>query len=307
MTVLTVTLNAALDVTYEVDGVDWDGVNRVRAVHRRAGGKGVNVARVLAALGHPVLALGLTGGTPGAAIRADLDAAGVPHAFTPVSGHSRTTLAVCSDTGTTAMFNEPGPAVSTAEIGTFLGDFDRLLAEASAVVISGSLPPGVPAAFYSTLAWRAGEYGVPAIVDADGDPLRHAPSGRPAILKPNAAELAHALLGAHTDAVAGARALRAAGARAVVVSLGADGLVAVTADGTWRVLMPYPVAGNPTGAGDAVVAGLAQGLVTGTPWPDRLRTAAALGAAAVAAPVAGDFDATLFHGIRSEIRVNEEE
>ncbi|PZG35311.1 1-phosphofructokinase, partial [Spongiactinospora gelatinilytica] len=170
MTVLTVTLNAALDVTYEVDGVDWDGVNRVRAVHRRAGGKGVNVARVLAALGHPVLATGLAGGTTGAAIRTDLDAAGVAHSFAPVSGHSRTTLAVCSDTGTTAMFNEPGPVVSTAEIGAFLRDFDRLLAGASAVVISGSLPPGVPAAFYATLAWRAGKHGVPAVIDADGHP-----------------------------------------------------------------------------------------------------------------------------------------
>ncbi|GAA3444083.1 1-phosphofructokinase family hexose kinase [Planomonospora venezuelensis] len=329
-TVLTVTLNLALDVTYVTGEVDWDGVNRVRSVHRRAGGKGVNVARVLAALGHDVLVAGLAGGPTGHAVRADLAAAGLPAALTPVDGESRTTLAV-SDLGSglgsgpggaarrpqrTALFNEPGPVVSAEELGGFLDGFEARLRAGgiAAVVLSGSMPRGVPADFYAALARRAREHGVPAIVDADGEALRHAPAGRPAIVKPNAEELARALAPAEAphragpltprEVLHGAEALREAGAGAVVVSLGADGLLAVTPGGTWRAALPYRVEGNPTGAGDALVAGLALGLVEGAPWPDRLRRAAALGAAAVAAPVAGEIDREVFRAVLPETRVD---
>lgn len=321
--ILTVTLNAALDVTYAVDGVNWDGVNRVRGVHRRAGGKGVNVARVLAALGEEIMVAGFSGGTAGTAIEADLAEAGLPTAFTPITAESRATLAV-SDRAPgqasgpplvppqgvraprTALFNEPGPEVTTAELERFVSAFGPLLARADAVVLSGSLPKGVPAGFYATLARLARDHGVPAIVDSDGEPLRLAPAGRPSILKPNAEELARALATHPASGefpLAGAQALRRAGAESVVVSMGSDGLVAVTPDGSWRARMPYPVHGNPTGAGDALVAGLALGLARGTPWPDRLRTAAALGAAAVATPVAGEIDFEVYQAVRNAIGV----
>ncbi|MEU8107583.1 1-phosphofructokinase family hexose kinase [Nonomuraea muscovyensis] len=291
--ILTVTLNAALDVTYEVPGVDWDGVNRVRSVHRRAGGKGVNVARVLRGLGQEVLVTGLAGGATGRAVEADLEAAGLPGALVRVAGESRTTLVVSGGAeGGTALFNEPGPEVTAAELREFVRVYEGLLARADAVVVSGSLPRGVPADTYAHLAALAAERRVPAIVDADGEPLLHAPAGRPAILKPNADELTRAV--PHAGPVEGAEHLRSRGAESVVVSLGADGLLAVTPDGTFRARMPYKVEGNPTGAGDSLVAGLALGLVEGTAWPDRLRRAAALGAAAVAAPVAGDFDADVY-------------
>jgi tagatose 6-phosphate kinase len=296
--ILTVTLNAALDVTYQVPRVDWDGVNRVAAVHRRAGGKGVNVARVLAALGQDVLVTGLAGGPTGQAIEADLQEAGLPHAFVGIAADSRTTLVV-ADSGQTALFNEPGPEVAAAEFGRMVGRFTDLLATAEAVVISGSLPRGVPLDAYATLAAIAAEHGVPAIVDADGEPLRHAPGGRPSIVKPNAEELARAVPEGGPEE--GAQALRGRGAESVVVSMGADGLLAVTPEGIFRARMPYKVEGNPTGAGDSLVAGLALGLVERSPWPERLTRAAALGAAAVAAPVAGDFDRDVYADIHPRI------
>ncbi|MCG5217205.1 1-phosphofructokinase [Streptosporangium sp. KLBMP 9127] len=299
--IVTVTLNAALDVTYQVDRVDWNGVNRVRAVHRRAGGKGVNVARVLAALGHDVLVTGLAGGPTGQAVTADLTAAGLPHALTSIAGDSRTTLAVTGED--TTLFNEPGPEVTGEELARFADAYDGLLADADAVVISGSLPRGVPDDFYATLAARAGEHGVPAIVDADGEPLRHAPAGRPAIIKPNLDELTRAFP-ARTPLESAAELMREAGAGAVVVSMGADGLLAVTGEGRWRARMPYRVEGNPTGAGDALVAGLALGVVAGTPWPERLALAAALGAAAVARPVAGEIDHQTFLTVQRDIDVS---
>jgi tagatose 6-phosphate kinase len=296
--IITVTLNLALDVTYQVPGVDWDGVNRVSAVHRRAGGKGVNVARVLAALGRDVLVTGLAGGPTGRAIEADLRAARLPSALYGIDGDSRATLAV-TDPDHTALFNEPGPEVTPDELAGFVRHYSSLLATADAVVLSGSLPRGVPADTYATLAAIAADRGVPSIVDADGDPLRHAPKGRPSILKPNADELARAVPGG--TPAEGAQALRGQGAGAVVVSMGADGLMAVTGEGTFAARMPYTVRGNPTGAGDSLVAGLALGLVEPDPWPDRLRRAAALGAAAVARPVAGEFDPDVYADIHPQI------
>jgi tagatose 6-phosphate kinase len=298
--IITVTLNAALDVTYEVPSVDWDGVNRVGAVHRRAGGKGVNVARVLAALGQDVLVTGLAGGPTGRAIDDDLHAAGLRGELTPIAADSRTTLVVSETDGRAAtLFNEPGPEVTEAELASFVSRYTSLMATADAVVISGSLPRGVPLDVYATLAAIAAGKGVPAIVDADGDPLRHAPKGRPSIVKPNADELARAVPGG--SPAEGAQALREQGAEAVVVSMGEDGLLAVTGEGTFRARMPYKVEGNPTGAGDSLVAGLALGLVESSPWPERLRRAAALGAAAVAAPVAGDFDRGVYADIHPQI------
>ncbi|MFI9554281.1 1-phosphofructokinase family hexose kinase [Nonomuraea endophytica] len=317
--IVTVTLNAALDTTYRVGAVDWDGVNRVSAVHRRAGGKGVNVARVLAALGHDVLAVGLAGGPTGQAVLSDLDSAGLAHAFTPIAGESRTTLVISAHpadssgagvlagtavppAGRTALFNEPGPEVTPEELRNFVMSYEARVKAADAVVISGSLPGGVPADFYATLAQIAARHGVPAIVDADGEPLRHAPTGRPTIVKPNHEELARAVPG--RSPAEGAQALRSRGAESVVVSMGKDGLLAVTPEGDFRARMPYTVAGNPTGAGDALVAGLALGLVEAAAWPDRLRRAAALGAAAVAAPVAGDFDHNVYTDIHPKIDIS---
>ncbi|MFI6518387.1 1-phosphofructokinase family hexose kinase [Spirillospora sp. NPDC050679] len=295
--ILTVTLNAALDVTYETGTVAWGGSNRVAAVRERAGGKGVNVARVAAALGSPVLATGLLGGGTGAQIRADLDRTGTPHDFGAVRGTSRRTLAaVATDSGEVTVFNEPGPQVAPEEWAAFLAHYRALLPSASVVVLSGSLPPGVPPDAYAGLAAAAT---VPVILDADGDALTRGVAGRPALIKPNAEELARAT--GRTDPVAGARALLAAGAGAALVSLGADGMLAVTPDRAWRAAPPRPVTGNPTGAGDAAVAAAARSW--GAPWPDLLRDAVALSAAAVAAPVAGEIDAGLYRALRPQITV----
>jgi tagatose 6-phosphate kinase len=134
------------------------------------------------------------------------------------------------------------------------------------------------------------------VLDTHGEALLLGAAAGPAIVKPNLEELAN-LTGRRLSApdgpdltavAAAADQLRASGARAVVASLGSAGLLATTGDGRW-LARPAAVAGNPTGAGDAVVAALAHGLVLGRPWDERLRHAAALGAATVAAPVAGEF------------------
>jgi len=266
--IVVVCLNPALDVTHRVDAVDWGGVNRPRAVHARPGGKGLNVARTLHALGVDVLVLGLAGGVTGAGVEAALRELGVPAAFTPVAGETRRGCA--------------------------------------AVVLSGSLPPGLPAGTYATLIQAAG---VPAVLDTHGEALRRGAAAGAAIVKPNLAELA-ALAGGPLatrggPGLAAVAAGELSGAQAVVVTLGPDGLLAATADGCWRARPPATVAGNATGAGDAVAAALAHGLVLGRPWHERLRHAAALGAATAAAPVAGEFRHQDYLGALRAVAVEE--
>jgi tagatose 6-phosphate kinase len=302
--ILTVTLNAALDITYRLDRVRPHASNRVRETAQRAGGKGVNVARVLAALGHEAVVTGLAGGATGAALRAELRAAGLPEALLPINGESRRTVAVVEDAaGDATLYLEPGPVVSPGEWAAFLTHYEHLLDSAAAVVLSGSLPAGLPEDAYAALVARAGERGVPAVLDADGAALTAGAAAGPALVKPNAHELAAAT--GTDDPWAGAAALAAGGAEAVVVSLGPAGLLARTPEGAWRARLPERAHGNPTGAGDAAVAALTAGLLDGTPWPERLAHAAALSAAAVLAPLAGGFDAAAYHRLLPRVEVRE--
>ncbi|HEY2270312.1 MAG TPA: hexose kinase [Streptosporangiaceae bacterium] len=354
--ILVACLNPALDITHEVAAVDWAGINRPAAVHDRPGGKGLNVARTLHALGTDVLVTGLAGGITGAGVAAALGVIGVRAAFTPVAGETRRTFtvvdgavaggtvaggAVAGGQRRTAAFHEAGPAVSAAEFAAFLARYRAMLAGADAVVLSGSLPPGLPDGTYATLVEAARAAGVPAVLDTHGEALRLGAAAGPAIVKPNLSELealagrslsagAAAGLAADTDADAGlapgadlaasaepaavadlaavadaARELCTAGAEAVVVTLGPDGLLAVTADGGWRARPPAAVTGNATGAGDAVAAALAHGLVLGRPWDERLRHAAALGAATAAAPVAGEFRGEDYLGTLGAVTVEQ--
>ncbi len=295
--IVVVALNPALDVTHHVNGIDWAGVNRPAGVRAGPGGKGLNVARTLRLLGTEVLVVGLAGGGTGDAVRSALAESGVASAFTDIAGDTRRTFAVVDTRrGDVALFNEPGPLVSAHEHARFRASYREVLADCDAVVLSGSLPPGLAADAYAELIRLAAAAGVPTVLDTSGEALRHGAAASPAVVKPNLAEL-EAALGravpwagaADPSAVVEAAAeLRVQGAEAVVVSLAADGLLAVTGDGTWLAAPARPVAGNPTGAGDAAVAGLVHSLALGCPWPERLRRAAALGSAAVSAPVAGE-------------------
>ncbi|MER6843663.1 1-phosphofructokinase family hexose kinase [Streptomyces platensis] len=302
--ILTVTLNAALDITYRVPRLHPHTTNRITEVSERPGGKGLNVARVLAALGHRTVATGFAGGGTGEALRALLAETEVTDALVPVGGATRRTVAVVdAATGDTTQLNEPGPVVSPAEWDTFLGTYRELLGEARAVALCGSLPPGVPVDVYARLTRAARSASVPVLLDTSGEPLRRGLAARPDLAKPNADELA-ALTGS-TEPLRAARDARRRGAHAVAASLGPDGMLAVTADGTWQAAPPHRIAGNPTGAGDSAVAGLLSGLVENLPWPDRLTRAVALSAATVRAPAAGEFDAGTYEELLPRVAVTD--
>ncbi len=284
-----VCLNPALDVTHEVSSVDWAGVNRPHTVHVRPGGKGVNVALTLRALGAEVTLAGLAGGAAGTELADRLCGSGITLALTKISGQTRRTFTVV-DAGRNqvALFNEPGPAVGKGEFGEFFVRYERAVVECSAVVLTGSLPRGIGDAAYAELIEVASDAGVPTVLDTSGAALAFGAAAGPTLVKPNLAELTAAVGRELPDEAAVESAARELSGGAVVVSLGADGLLAVDGEQVWLARPGEEVTGNPTGAGDAVVAGLVDGLVRDVGWPERLRHAAALGAAAVAAPVAGE-------------------
>jgi tagatose 6-phosphate kinase len=290
--IVTVTPNVALDVTYEVDSLTPHTSHRVRAVTERAGGKGVNVAGVLATMGRPVLATGWAAGPTGELVRADLTARGVAHDFVGGAGQSRRTLTVVSrDDGDATVFNEAGPDQTTESWHALVAHVARVLdrTRARVVVLAGSLPPGVPDDAYAGLV-RAGHVaGATVVLDTQGPALRAALGAGPDLVKPNRAEL-EATTGL-ADVGAGVRALRDLGARDVVVSAGAEGVSWYAVDGTVaRGRLATSLTGNPTGAGDALVAALAAGLAEGRPRQQVLQDAVAWSAAAVLAPVAGSLD-----------------
>jgi tagatose 6-phosphate kinase len=270
--ILTVTLNPAIDLTYRVGELKPGETHRVSRVDERLGGKGVNVASVLTQLGVPVVATGLLRDGP--------------PAFFPIAGATRRTVVVTDGRQATG-FWEPGPMITQPEWEGFIAHFSLLLKESTIVVLSGSLPGGLPDDAYARLIRLCRTAGVPSILDTSGAALRHGVAAGPDLVKPNASELPH--LGTPT-----ARTI-------VVASKGSDGIEALR----WRARPPHRIDGNPTGAGDACVAALARGLLHGMDWPDLLRDAAALSAAAVASPVAGLTDFSLYENMLPHIVIEE--
>ncbi|MEO3978688.1 1-phosphofructokinase family hexose kinase [Streptomyces sp. CAU 1734] len=302
--ILTVTLNTALDITYSVPALTPHSSHRVGEVAERPGGKGLNVARVLSALGHESVVTGFAGGPAGAVLR-DLLAPLPPRdALVPIAGTTRRTIAVVdSGTGDTTQLNEPGPTVTAEEWAAFVAAYGTLLRDAAAVALCGSLPRGIQVGAYGDLIRMARAAGVPVLLDTSGEPLRRGIAARPDLIKPNADELA--LLTGAREPRRATRDARRRGAHAVVASLGPDGLLALTPDGGWRAAPPERVRGNPTGAGDSAVAALLSGLVEGLSWPDRLARAVALSAATVLAPAAGEFDRAAYETLLPRVTVTE--
>lgn len=286
--ILTVTPNPALDLTWHLDRLTPGETHRADAGAARAGGKGLNVARVAHAQGASVLAVSTAGGRTGIELAAELAASGVPHRLVPVAAATRRSIAlVDEELGDTTIVNERGVNPTDAEWVTLVGEVVDALPGAQVLVISGSLPPGAPETLLPLLIGTAQDAGVPVIVDTSGPAMLLAADAGASVLKPNAAELVEAT--GIADPVDGARSLIARGVELVLLSLGADGMLAVTASDARHARLETPLAGNPTGAGDAAVAACAVLYADGVRDPETiLRRATAWSAAAVLMPLAGE-------------------
>ncbi len=306
MTVLTVTLNAAIDKRYDVRAVVLGQVQRVDRVLASAGGKGLNVARGATLCGQRVLATGFVAGFAGGFITAGVVAEGIGDEFVRVDGESRTCINIIDDAGTSTEFLEPGVAVTPADLAALQRRFVALLPQVDVVTLSGSAPAGCPADVYAPLIRAARDAGRVVILDTSGAALAEGLRAAPSVAKPNREELA-ALVGAElpalADVVAAARTLCADGTGCIVVSLGSEGALAVTPAEVLRVRAPKVTAVNPVGCGDVLVGGLASGLAQGLAMPDALALAVRVSAAAAAHPETGRFDPAYADSLAASVTV----
>jgi tagatose 6-phosphate kinase len=281
--ILIVNLNLAVDHIVDVDELRAGEAQRSRGARQQAGGKGVNVARVLKTLGERSLLLGFRGGRAGDLIAAGLRAEQIASRCTSVREESRTCL-IINDLGRRAqtVINAPGAAVCDAEWRDFEATYMRELPRAQLVVIDGSLPPNLHEDTYARLTTAAQAAGKRVALDCAGAPLGHALGARPFLVKINAAEASEFSGAPVTDFPGTARAasrLRERGARNVMITLGEQGALFDFAGARYRFVAPRVRAVNSVGSGDAALAGLAAALCRG-------ETAEEAGALAVAAGAA---------------------
>lgn len=263
--VVAVALNPALDQTIEVAGLQPGAVNRAVSMRVDVGGKAINVASCLADFGVRCAVTGLLGRDNAALFEELFRRKHIADHCHLIDGLTRTnTKVVDTATRETTDINMPGPAVNAVAaelLEHVLQRLDRLLESAKWVVLSGSLPPGMPADTYATITARVQAAGAGVVLDTSGAPLKAALAAGPHIVKPNRHELAELLaepldtLDALVDA--GRRLLNGRDApETVVVSLGEDGALFLTREQALHALPAKVKVASTVGAGDAMVAGL---------------------------------------------------
>ena len=249
--IYTLTLNPSLDYIMEAPTLKAGETNRSSHEKMRYGGKGINVAAVLASLGAKAQAIALLGGKTGELLLSLAERDGLSVEPVKIAGDTRINLKILS--GEVTELNAKGPSVSKEEMARLFRSFDKIK-EGDTLVLSGSIAPLVPKDIYAQIARTLSEKGVRVVLDTSGEALLSALSAKPYLIKPNESEIKQTL--GEVEILSGARTLQKKGARNVLVSLGADGAVLLTEDGSvLRQKAPSGVAKNTVGAGDSMLAG----------------------------------------------------
>lgn len=263
--ILAVTMNPSVDISYPLNEFKLDDVNRVETVSKTAGGKGLNVARVISQMGREVLATGILGGTIGDYIITELENDQIKNNFLKTSKESRNCIAILHEGKQTEIL-EAGPTLSEKEGQAFLNKFDILLDTVSMVTISGSLPKGLSSHFYQSMLEISYKKNIPVILDSSGESLKQTllHDKKPFAIKPNLTELEQ-LLGSEVknDSTSLKTVLSGSlfeGVAWIIVSMGAEGAVVKHSNDYYQVTIPKIEVVNPVGSGDATVAGLAAAL-----------------------------------------------
>ena len=288
--ILTLTMNPALDVATSVAYVLPEQKLRCDEPRREPGGGGINVARAVRRLGGDALAWFPAGGAPGELLQALLRAEGVRQLVVPTRGATRENLNVVERaSGRQFRFCMPGAALGAADWGVFLADDAMPGPAPDYLVVSGSLPPGVPVDFYARLAARARARGSRVVLDSSGEPLARAVEAGVYLLKPSLREF-RALTGATSEderalvALAVDVVTRRRGCDELVLARGAAGALWVTAEAKARLAAPAVPVQSTVGAGDSMVAAIVHALAEGRPLGEAVRSGVAAGAAAVLNP-----------------------
>ena len=308
--IVTVTLNAAIDKTLAVPNFRLGRRHRAVEQTAMAGGKGVNVAGALKALGQPVIATGVAGGPTGTLITEALTNEGILNDFLRIREESRTSTAVIDPTsGEQTEINEYGPLVSESELDHFVEKLLYLAKGAAMCVFSGSQPRGVDAGLYGRLIDELRRLGVSTVLDSEGEPLQIATRKGPDLVSPNELE-AEGLVGREfadeEDRVAGVAEMVELGARESIMTL-PNGCLALLSDGTekrvFRASLDPLEPVSAVGSGDAFLAGFVAARYSGSGNEDCLRFAVACGAESTQHFGAGVVDLREVERLRPEVRV----
>jgi len=284
MSIVTVTLNPAIDQTILVNNFEPNEVNRVQSMQLDAGGKGVNVASFLADFGLSVTVTGFLGLKNATIFEEHFHAKGIDDRFIYLPGYTRTNIKIMDNARQqTTDINNAGEAPA---IGALI-ELDNILSELADskdwFVLSGNLPPGVPADIYARLIASLKAHGKKVVLDTSRDALTEGLKSAPTIAKPNIDELRQ-LTGQDLNDISqvksAARQLISHGIELVVVSMGKDGALFVDENFAFMAVPPSVTVKTTVGAGDAMVAGLVAGKSQGMSLEEcaRLATSFSLGA-----------------------------
>lgn len=280
--ILTVTCNPAVDKTYNTTGIMIGQVNRMRDLLNVAGGKGINVTKVLRQFGAEVTATGFLGGYTGDFIEDALQKINVSAEFTRIRNMTRSNMNIIGDDGYVTEILEPGPHIAAFEKDLFLDRFKELAPKSQCVVMSGSLAEGLSDDFYAKLIAICNESEVKVFLDTSKEPLRKGIEQKPYCIKPNRKELEYIAgrkLSTEAEIIQAAYAYVKEGVTKVVVSMGDKGLLEVTKRKVIKAVPPRIQAVNTVGSGDCVVAAMVLGFVQGMGEEDTMQLAAGISAA----------------------------
>ncbi len=295
--ILTITLNPAVDKTCHINELMLGQVNRLQSVQSIAGGKGVNVTKILRQFDYPVIAMGFLGGFSGQMIREKLTEMGAECHFTPIHGETRVSTNVLAENGYVTELLEPGPEIRLEELSGFLEEYKKQVEKVEIVVLSGSIPLGVPQDIYATLITIAKEKGCKVFLDTSGEALKAGVKAIPHFLKPNRKEMEYLVgrrLATKEDIVIEARKLLETGVEAVVVSMGAKGFVYVDNTGVLEQAAYKVKAVNTVACGDTIVASYCMSELEGKAREEVVKRAAALSAANATTSVSAEIDMDVY-------------
>lgn len=305
--ITTVTLNASIDKAYQInENVEEGNVIRVKNCINTAGGKGLNVARVVKMCGSSVLATGLIGGYNGAYLEHLLTMDAIEHQFTKVEGETRSCINILSSDNTSTEFLEPGFEVKDEEIDHFFHVFEEVIKKSKVVTLSGSVPKGLSSDIYAKIILFAKERNKLVLLDTSGLLLEEGLKAVPTLVKPNKDEmeaLFQTKIHSINDVIENAKKLYDMGIPYVVVSLGKEGALLVCKEGVFTGKPPSIEAVNTVGCGDSMVAAFAVAMDHDYTAKESLRYAVAVSAANALSEKTGYFSVEDRDRILNEVTI----
>jgi 1-phosphofructokinase family hexose kinase len=304
--IYTVTLNPTLDITYVLERISFGEPVKALDVLKNPGGKGINVSRALRSMGIDSVATTIVGGYMGEEVLDLLQKEGLILQVVKIDNETRTNVVVYGRRDEKELvIRAAGPAVKDTETEKITSFIFNVAKSPELLVLSGSLPPSVKKDIYASLINEAKTRDIKVVLDSDGRPFRFGVEAGPYLIKPNLVELQY-LAGRELRDDAAIReycgSLMEKGIEIIVVSLGRDGAIMITREGTWKGTVPV-IAENTVGAGDSMVAGLLTGIVQSKPFEEMFRMGLACGASAVMNPGPGLCEPETYKEVYPKIEV----